>query len=110
MLLLSSFFKGAFLQEYSKDVFPATAGNIEITFIAHATLMIQYNGKVYHIDPVTMFGTDYTKMPKADVILITHSHSDHMDAKAVANSTDGKEYTFPHVINPPALIDALDDR
>jgi len=83
MLMLSAFIREAFPQEYAKDVFPGTAGNIEITFIAHATLMIQYDGKTYHIDPVTMFGTDYSKMPKADFILITHSHGDHMDAKAI---------------------------
>jgi len=81
--MLTIIVKGAFSQEYGMDVFPAVNGNIEITFIAHGTLMIIYNGMVYHVDPVTMFGTDYSKMPKADFILITHSHGDHLDAKAV---------------------------
>jgi len=69
--------------DYQKDVFTAGNGNLEITFIAHGTLMMQYNNLVIHVDPVTMFGTDYTKMPKADLILITHAHGDHMDPEAI---------------------------
>lgn len=85
MLMFSALLKGTSAQDYAKDVFQTDAGNIEITFIAHGTLMIQFNGKTFHIDPVTMFGTDYSQMPKADVILITHAHGDHMDAKAVGD-------------------------
>ena len=40
------------------------------------SLMIENNGKVYHIDPWSEMG-DYSIMPKADVIFVTHEHSDH---------------------------------
>ena len=55
---------------------------LQITFIGHGTLMIQYEDKIIHIDPWTKMA-DYTKLPKADIILITHEHQDHLDPKAV---------------------------
>ena len=83
MLLFFTMNLGARAQDYQTDVFNTSGGELKITFIAHATLMMQYNNIVVHIDPVTMFGTDYSKMPKADLILITHAHGDHMDPKAI---------------------------
>ena len=83
MLLLGIMITRGFSQDYEKDVIPTNNGDIEITFIKHATLMVKYNNIVIHIDPVSMFGTDYSKMPKADMILLTHEHGDHLDAKAI---------------------------
>lgn len=88
-MLLGSFAQAIYSQDYEKDVIPTDNGDLEITFIKHATLMLQFNDIVIHIDPVSMFGTDYSKMPKADIILITHEHPDHLDAKAIEQiSTD----------------------
>jgi L-ascorbate metabolism protein UlaG (beta-lactamase superfamily) len=42
-----------------------------------------YQGKVVHVDPVSR-EADYSKMPKADLILITHEHGDHFDPKALS--------------------------
>lgn len=61
----------------------ATGKHVAITFIKHGTLMIDADGYVFHIDPVTMFGTDYSRLPKADCVLVTHEHGDHYDAKAI---------------------------
>ena len=69
-------------QDFEKDVFATSEGDLEITFIAHGTLMMQFNGKVIHIDPVSWYA-DYAIMPKADLVLITHEHGDHLDAKAI---------------------------
>ncbi|NTW78260.1 MAG: MBL fold metallo-hydrolase, partial [Syntrophaceae bacterium] len=52
-------------------------GDLSITFLGHATLMISFNGKIIHIDPVSQY-SDYSKLPKADLILVTHEHVDHM--------------------------------
>jgi len=68
--------------EFEKDVFKTSKGGLAITFIAHGTLMMEFDGKVIHIDPVSMY-TDYSGMPKADLIMITHEHGDHLDAKAI---------------------------
>jgi len=69
-------------KEYEADVINTSAGDLKITFIGHGTLMFTFGGKVIHIDPFGQAG-DYNKLPKADIILITHEHSDHLDIKAV---------------------------
>ncbi|MGD8787196.1 MAG: MBL fold metallo-hydrolase, partial [Phycisphaerales bacterium] len=51
-------------------------------FIGHGTLMFTFDGKVIHVDPVSR-EADYTKMPKADLILVTHEHGDHLDENAI---------------------------
>jgi len=68
---------------FQKDIIKTSQGDLEITFIGHGTLMFSYNGKVIHADPQTRF-TDYKDMPKADVILVTHEHGDHLDKNAIA--------------------------
>ena len=57
-------------------------GDITITFLGHATLILSYAGKVIHIDPVLEYA-DYSTLPKADLILVTHEHGDHLDLKAI---------------------------
>ena len=68
--------------DFEKDVFKTSDGDLTITFIAHGTLMMEYNGKVIHIDPVGSYA-DYSKLPKADIILVTHEHGDHLDVNAI---------------------------
>ena len=68
---------------FEKDTIKTSAGNLEITFIGHGTLMFELGGKVIHVDPVGR-SADYSKLPKADLILITHEHGDHFDPNAIA--------------------------
>jgi L-ascorbate metabolism protein UlaG (beta-lactamase superfamily) len=73
-----------FAQErFEKDVIPTSAGDLEITFLGHGTLMMTFGGKIIHVDP---FGqvADYSELPKADLVLITHEHRDHLDPDALA--------------------------
>ena len=50
--------------------------------------MFTFNGKVIYVDPFSKLA-EYSKLPKADMLLITHEHGDHLDLKAVeAVSTD----------------------
>jgi L-ascorbate metabolism protein UlaG (beta-lactamase superfamily) len=68
--------------KFQSDVFKTSGGDLKITFIGHGTIMLHYAGKVIHVDPVSMYA-DYATLPKADLILVTHEHGDHMDAKAI---------------------------
>lgn len=67
---------------FEQDTIKTSAGDLTITFIGHGTLMFSFNGKVIHVDPVSR-EADYTDMPKADLILITHEHGDHLDPKVI---------------------------
>lgn len=68
----------------ASDMYQTASGKkIVITPIMHGTLMLNIDGRIIHIDPVGMFGTNYSLMPKADVILVSHEHPDHYDLQAI---------------------------
>jgi len=69
-------------QEFEEDVIETSQGDLKITFIGHGTLMFTFGSKIIHIDPVGR-EADYSKLPKADIILVTHEHGDHLDSKAI---------------------------
>jgi L-ascorbate metabolism protein UlaG (beta-lactamase superfamily) len=58
-------------------------GDITITPLRHATFTIQAGSKVIFVDPWSQ-APDLASHPKADIILITDIHGDHMDPKAIA--------------------------
>ena len=68
---------------YETDLFLTSAGDLSIAFLGHASLLMTFNGKNIFIDP---FGqvADYSKLTKADIILCTHDHRDHLDPQALA--------------------------
>jgi L-ascorbate metabolism protein UlaG (beta-lactamase superfamily) len=69
---------------YEEDVFNAGDGNtVTLTFFGHATLMIAYGKKIIHVDPAEEYA-DYSRLPKADIVLVTHGHSDHFSPAAIA--------------------------
>jgi len=70
-------------EKFETDVIKTSAGDLKITFIGHGTLMFAFGGKIIHVDPYGQVA-DYTKLPKADIILITHDHSDHFDPKVLS--------------------------
>jgi hypothetical protein len=75
LLAINSTFVNPMKNNPAEDVFDAGDGKLSIFFIGHGTLMFEYNGMVIHIDP-TMRESDYSKMPDADLILVTHHHGD----------------------------------
>ena len=69
------------------DLFPTPGGHqVGIQALLHASLRISYSGKEIEVDPVRQLGdrsTDYSKIPQADYILVTHEHGDHFDKEAI---------------------------
>ncbi|MDR3641543.1 MAG: MBL fold metallo-hydrolase [Humidesulfovibrio sp.] len=64
------------------DVIPTDSGDVAITFLGHASLMLQWRGQVIDIDPWSA-QADYSRLPKADLVLVTHEHRDHLDVAAI---------------------------
>ena len=60
---------------------------VDIFSIKHGSLAARAAGKWIYFDPVTAGAqpvTDYTDLPKADYIFVTHNHGDHLDSLAIA--------------------------
>ncbi|MCR4765024.1 MAG: MBL fold metallo-hydrolase [Bacteroidaceae bacterium] len=71
-------------QNYKVETFKTKSGNeVNITLIKHATMAIEYQGYEIHVDAVPNYGTDYSKFPKGDLILVTHEHGDHFNIETI---------------------------
>lgn len=79
-----------------RDVIKTSTGDLELIFLGHSSLMMTFQGKIIHFDPYGKMA-DYTKLPKADLIFITHDHNDHFD-QATLESIQKQETV---VILPP---------
>jgi L-ascorbate metabolism protein UlaG (beta-lactamase superfamily) len=64
------------------DKINTSSGIVEMHFIGHGSLMFKVNGFVIYIDPVRSSGK-YDFLPKADIILVTHEHGDHLDVDLI---------------------------
>ena len=69
-------------QNYETDIVKTAKGDLQIAFIGHGTVMFTFGGKIIHVDPFSSVA-DYSKLPQADLILLTHEHRDHLDLKAL---------------------------
>lgn len=77
---------------YAQNQFPVqefstkSGEKVKITMIQHGSLAIEYQNYLIQIDPVSKVGQtviDYSSFPKANVILITHEHGDHLSQSTI---------------------------
>jgi len=90
LIITSMVFQGKSQDPPASDRIETAAGNMELYFIGHGSLMFKMNDKVIYIDPVKSSG-NYSMLPRADIILVTHEHGDHLDTELI--STLRKEST-----------------
>ena len=79
---------------YEVDVFKTKSGKaVKFHALIHASIRMEYDGMEVEIDPVAKLGNrtvDYTLMPKADYIFVTHEHGDHFDKATLGLLSGGK--------------------
>src|SRR3954463_8501958 len=83
---------------------------VRVTYIGHATLLIEIGGKKFLTDPnfdpklgkflprVSAPGIALSALPKLDAIVLTHAHADHLSFK----SLDALPSDIP-LFAPPAI-------
>ena len=81
---------------YEVDVFQTKSEKtIKFYALMHASIRMEYDGREIEIDPVLKLRertVDYSKMPKADYIFVTHEHMDHFGKEAIKQLTkDGTQ-------------------
>lgn len=83
------------------QTFKSSKGPVKITPVYHAAVEIEAGGKVIIIDPAKP--ANFAGLPQADLVLITHTHGDHMDPDLL--KTVSKEGT--EVMAPPAVVKTI---
>ena len=83
------------------DVIKTSLGDLRLTPLYHGSVMLEFAGKVIHVDPWSQ--GDYTDIPQADLIVVTHTHRDHLDAALI----DKLKKPGTIIVGPPAVIDTL---
>src|ERR1700745_4433566 len=80
------------------QVFPTSAGPVKITPLHHASTLIEAGGKTIYLDPAKP--VKFAGLPKADLILITDIHGDHMDPDSIKeiSKSDTAMYAAPAVV------------
>jgi L-ascorbate metabolism protein UlaG (beta-lactamase superfamily) len=83
------------------QVFPTSAGPVKITPLNHASTRIEAGGRTIYLDPAKP--VKFAGLPKADLILITDIHGDHMDPESIKDvSKDGTE-----ILAAPAVVQTV---
>jgi L-ascorbate metabolism protein UlaG (beta-lactamase superfamily) len=101
LFLTVAFAVSAYAAGREVQTFKTSKGEVKITPIYHAALMIEAGGKVVIVDPAKP--ADVSGLPQADLILITDIHGDHMDADLIkkVSKADTK------IMAPPAVVKTI---
>ena len=114
MSIFSLFCRKSAKPTYPQDTIVTRSGDeVMLIFFKHASFALEVGGKHIYIDPVDSFA-DYARLPKADVVVVTHSHYDHLDRTAidkittretviVCDKTSAEAFDFDCVTMTPGL-------
>jgi L-ascorbate metabolism protein UlaG (beta-lactamase superfamily) len=100
VLVLPTGLRGAASNRKS-DVVTTSKGELKLTPLYHGSVMLEFGGNTIDVDPWSQ--GDYTGLPPADLIVITHTHADHLDRMMV----DKLHKPNTVIVGPPAVIDTL---
>jgi L-ascorbate metabolism protein UlaG (beta-lactamase superfamily) len=92
-------------KSFERDTIMTSKGPVELWFLGHGTLMFRYNDVIIHIDPYSAVA-DYATLPKADLILITHQHGDHLDLNAIEKIKKSSTMIYCNALSAPKLREA----
>ena len=96
--------------EHADPVFPKVKRNeFGVTWIGHASFLIQTRGKNILIDPnwakwlkivkrVKLPGLKIHDLPEIDLVLITHAHFDHLDRKTLRKIAEDQPVVVPFAV------------
>src|SRR5271165_1306207 len=83
------------------QTFPTSAGPVKITPLNHASTLIEAGGKTIYLDPAKP--VKFAGLLKADLILITDIHGDHMDPDAIKDASKADT----EILAPPAVVQTV---
>src|SRR5438094_10065991 len=83
------------------NVFLTSAGPVKITPLNHASTLIEAGGKTIYLDPAKP--VKFAGQPKADLILITDIHGDHMDPNSVKEISKAET----EILASPAVVQTV---
>ena len=83
------------------QIFTTGAGMVQITPLTHASTLIEAGGKTIYLDPAKP--VKFAGLPKADLILITDIHGDHMDPDSIKDASKADT----EVLAPPAVVQTV---
>ncbi len=84
-----------------RDVLATPAGEIAITPLHHATLLLELGGKAVYFDPTK--DSSYDGLPKPEAIFLTDIHPDHLDTAALEKLATPETV----IVAPPAVAEKL---
>ncbi len=108
------------VEETYKDPSPLKTGQLAVTFVGHATTLIQTKSTAILTDPVWSNrvgpfswagpmrskppGVPFENLPKIDLVVISHNHYDHLDLPTLKQLW---ERDHPHFVVPLGVADLL---
>lgn len=86
----------------SGDVLPTSRGDVVIHPVNHASFVMSWQRKIIYVDPVGGVAP-YLELPKPDLIMLTHIHTDHMHP----DTLNAIVTPATRIVAPPSVRKAL---